>query len=43
VAKDDEVVVPLAVRPDGVAPALVELLADLLPAPDDAALTSAAP
>ncbi len=43
VAKDDEVVVPLAARPDGVAPALVELLADLLPAPDDAALTSAAP
>jgi transcription-repair coupling factor (superfamily II helicase) len=43
VAKDDEVVVPLAARPDGVAPALVELLADLLPARDDAALTSAAP
>jgi transcription-repair coupling factor (superfamily II helicase) len=43
VAKDDEVVVPLAVRPEGVAPALVELLAELMPAPDESALASAAP
>jgi transcription-repair coupling factor (superfamily II helicase) len=43
VVKDDEVVVPVSGPPDGVAPALVALLAELLPADDDAALTSAAP
>jgi transcription-repair coupling factor (superfamily II helicase) len=43
VAKDDEIVVPVAGKPEGVASALVALLAELIPAPDETALTSAAP
>jgi transcription-repair coupling factor (superfamily II helicase) len=45
VAKDDELVVPLAVRPGEVATALVDLLRELLPDPAPAApaLASAAP
>jgi len=43
VAKDGEIVVPVAGPSARVAPALVELLADLIPAPDESALTSATP
>ena len=43
VAKDDEVVVPVAVPPAEVAAALVGLLRELVPAEQDAALASAAP
>ncbi|MFN8028336.1 MAG: transcription-repair coupling factor [Acidimicrobiia bacterium] len=43
VAKDDEIVVPVVGKSDAVAPALVDLLAELIPAPDESALTSAAP
>jgi hypothetical protein len=45
VAKEDELVVPLAAQPGEVANALVELLQELLPAPVSTApaLASAAP
>jgi len=43
VAKDAEIVVPVAGTPAAVAPTLVDLLAELIPAPDESALTSATP
>jgi len=43
VAKDAEIVVPVAGTSAAVAPTLVDLLAELIPAPDESALTSATP